>query len=127
MLINFGREYCLCGNVGFPIIKPTYEAAIALDAGPAKESMQAIRERKDTYPVPWRSEVQILYQVITRGLHENSGAFFKIDPSSRTNKNRFKEGTILTTPGSQREDRNTGSTPFDHGRPQTMSPHRALR
>ena len=83
--------------------------------------------REKTPPVPWRSEVQILYQVITRGLHENSGACFKTDPSSRTSKNRFKEGTILTTLGFQREDRNTGSTPFGHSRPQTMSPHRALR
>ena len=30
MLINFGREYCLCRNVRFPFVNPTYEAAIAL-------------------------------------------------------------------------------------------------
>jgi hypothetical protein len=30
MLINVGREYCLCGNVGFPFVNLTYEAAIAL-------------------------------------------------------------------------------------------------
>jgi hypothetical protein len=33
MLINFGKEYCLCGNVGFPFVNPTYEAAIALPNG----------------------------------------------------------------------------------------------
>ena len=30
MLINVGKKYCLRGNVGFPFVNPTYEAAIAL-------------------------------------------------------------------------------------------------
>ena len=25
MLIKFGRAYCLCGNVGFPFVNPTYK------------------------------------------------------------------------------------------------------
>jgi len=49
VLIRFGERYCLCRNVGFPLVNPTYEATRTAVTVLSPYRERATRKPESTY------------------------------------------------------------------------------